>query len=89
MLCLKRKSTGNRELIFHCIVGEDKHKKIDFLYFPVEDDDITDITLIQADGHELELIRDSFLNLPMSKGRVVSWRGPLAQFIFDNLPYAL
>lgn len=42
---------------------------------------------IQADGHELQYIRDNFRNLPDAiNQRVISWKGELAQFIFDHLP---
>ncbi len=42
---------------------------------------------VQADGHELDHIKASFTNLPISnETRVVKWSGDLAQFIYDNLP---
>lgn len=42
--------------------------------------------LIQADGDELERIRDQFSNLPIPKSRrVVRWSGETAAFIAMNL----
>lgn len=40
---------------------------------------------IQADGHELEIIKQQFQNIPMTTNRVVIWNGEMAFFIFDNL----
>lgn len=41
---------------------------------------------IQADGDELEVIYDSFANLPRpTKQRVVRWFGETAAFIVHNL----
>jgi len=42
------------------------------------------IELLQADGHELEYIRDTFHSLPIKNGMCI-WRDTYAQFIFDNL----
>ena len=43
-------------------------------------------TEVQADGHELEKIRRNFQNLPIPAHQaVVTWKGDLAQFIYDNL----
>lgn len=39
----------------------------------------------QADGHELEIVRDQFQNIPMTKNRVVRWNGQTAQFIIENI----
>lgn len=45
-----------------------------------------EIVRIQADGDELELIKNSFTNIPIpTKKRVVQWFGEMAQFIFANL----
>lgn len=42
---------------------------------------------IQADGHELQYIRDNFRNLPDCPYlKLVTWKGNWAQFIFDHLP---
>lgn len=40
---------------------------------------------IQADGDELERIRDTFDNIPMPKTRVVTWTGEMATFIGMHL----
>lgn len=42
------------------------------------------IILLQADGDELEIIINHFKNIPHSYG-ICTWRGELAQFIYDNL----
>jgi hypothetical protein len=42
------------------------------------------IVAIQADGHELEHIRELFKNIPMTDKRVVSWHGETANFIAHN-----
>ena len=41
--------------------------------------------LVQADGHELEKIRQQFQNIPMTNNRVVRWTGNHARFIIENL----
>ena len=41
---------------------------------------------LQADGHELEAIRDQFTNIPIHRtSRVVRWSGEMAAFIAMNL----
>lgn len=45
----------------------------------------SDVIELQADGHELEYIRERFQNIPMHKGRVVRWKGEMAKFIAINL----
>lgn len=51
----------------------------------VDDENIT-ILDVYADGYELERIMDTFRNIPTVLGRSgVTWRGSVAQFIFDNL----
>ena len=40
---------------------------------------------VQADGHELEKIREQFSNIPMTNNRVVYWSGETAKFIIDNI----
>lgn len=42
---------------------------------------------VQADGYELEQIRNTFTNIPMSYNRVVQWTGETAQFIWNNLKW--
>ena len=45
-----------------------------------------DVTMIQADGDELDMVRANFKNIPDNADRrVVVWRGVFAQFIFENL----
>jgi hypothetical protein len=44
----------------------------------------TIVVLLQADGHELELVLSRFKNIPHSFG-ICTWRGEMAQFIYDNL----
>ncbi len=41
---------------------------------------------VQADMDELDAIKAQFSNLPIPHGqRVVTWKGDMAQFIYDNL----
>ena len=40
---------------------------------------------VQADGDELEKIREQFTNIRMTTNRVVFWKDEDAQFIVDNL----
>ena len=54
--------------------------------FPVSFVEIQDITEIQADGDELELIFNSFSNLVgPSNARVVRWFGDTAKMIAASL----
>ena len=41
--------------------------------------------ILQADGDELEKIKQEFTGIPMHKGRVVRWSGETAYFIVQNL----
>jgi len=44
------------------------------------------IEAIQADGDELDVILNSFHNLPCHKSNMVqTWTGDIARFIWDNL----
>lgn len=52
---------------------------------PSDNTSFTDVKEIQADGDELEYIQRNFSNIPMHTGRVVSWKGSVAQFIYDGL----
>lgn len=45
-----------------------------------------DVQSLTADGHELEWINHHFSNIPMHKGRVVTWYGDIAKFIVSALP---
>jgi hypothetical protein len=45
------------------------------------------IEAVQADGHELRYIRESYTGIPIGPAVVHTWRGDMAQFIFENLPY--
>jgi hypothetical protein len=47
--------------------------------------EIMSIYSVQADGDELEKIKQQFSNLRMTTNRVVFWTGEDAQFIVDNL----
>jgi hypothetical protein len=42
---------------------------------------------VSADGHELRYIRESYTGIPIGPAVVHTWRGEMAQFIFENLPY--
>ena len=45
-----------------------------------------DYVVIQADGDELEYVRNNFVNLPIRKNsRTCLWEGGFARFILDNL----
>lgn len=44
-----------------------------------------EISFFQADGDELESIRQQFENIPITKGNICAWTGEMAQFIFYNL----
>lgn len=39
---------------------------------------------VQADGHELQRILDSFENIPRSRKPVMVWSGDFARFILRN-----
>jgi hypothetical protein len=39
------------------------------------------VSCLQADGDELEAIREQFTGIPMHNGRVVEWFGDTAKFI--------
>lgn len=45
----------------------------------------TDVCEVQADGGELAYIRRHFKNLPDCDAWVVTWKGAMAQFIYDHL----
>lgn len=40
---------------------------------------------IQADGDELEFIREKFTNIPMTNCSTVRWHDDMARYIVDNL----
>lgn len=45
------------------------------------------VSLVQADGDELEWLKSHFSNLPHVNHMLVQkWRGDHANFIFDHLP---
>lgn len=63
--------------------------KLDYAMVEKWEDDGYTCTLVQADGDELMWIFRTFQNLPTTDQFVKSvqkWRGPFAQFIFDNTP---
>lgn len=41
---------------------------------------------VQADGDELEFIKESFTNIPFSVRNHIIWKGEFARFIAENLP---
>lgn len=45
---------------------------------------ISPLTLLTADGDELEHIRYRFSNIPICH-RVCTWQGEMANFIYNNL----
>jgi len=47
---------------------------------------ITDISVLQADGDELEFIIQRIRNIPYSY-HICRWRDYLAQFIYENIGY--
>lgn len=52
--------------------------------FPNVEDIEKIISVLQADGDELEFIIARFKNIPYCFG-ICTWRGDMAQFIYDNL----
>lgn len=65
---------GGRELGWH--TGEK-------IYLPPQ----SEVVEVQADGHELEWIKENFNNIPYHKlNRVQNWSGDMARFIAQNLP---
>lgn len=49
-------------------------------------ENIEDVEIVQADGHELDYISTHFENLPIARNvRVQVWRGDMARFIAENL----
>lgn len=93
MLVIVRKAR-QEELEWH--VGESKPMNVLFpvhSVFPGQFRDqertepFTDVATVHADGHELDYIRQHYTNLPdVPNKRIVTWRGELAQFIYDHLP---
>lgn len=46
----------------------------------------SDIESIAIDSEELEFVRSNFSGIPMNnKKSSITWRGEMAQFIFENL----
>lgn len=47
--------------------------------------DFDDVILVQADGHELDFIKNHFIGVPMRLSfGVMVWKGEMAQFIYDH-----
>lgn len=46
---------------------------------------LDEIKMLQADGDELDHIRKTFVNIPMTNSRVVRWFGETATFIAANI----
>lgn len=53
----------------------------DKYYLEWAKNNIEQIVSVQADGHELQQIKDHFSGLPMHNGRVVEWFGDDAKFV--------
>lgn len=52
----------------------------------LNDDYLTDVVDVYANGHELDYVKSHFTGLPMRLGtRAMTWRGDFAQFIYDNI----
>ena len=51
---------------------------------PFECDTVTEV---QADGEELEWVKENIQNIPMAKNRVLCWYGDHAKFIANCLPF--
>lgn len=47
--------------------------------------DSRDVTMVQADGGELDYITKQFHNLPYHSGNVVAWFGDLAKMVADRI----
>ena len=48
--------------------------------------EISDVTVLQADGHELQFIASRITHIPMAFP-ITRWRGYMAQFIYENIAY--
>lgn len=60
------------------------------LQFHVGDDYVQEeVHILSADGDELDVICHYFVNIPLTKGRVITWTGETAQFILNNWPYRI
>lgn len=46
---------------------------------------VESVRSLQADGDELEHIRLTFDNVPITKGNFCTWKGDMARFIYQNL----
>lgn len=46
---------------------------------------VTGAITLQADGDELELIKKTFKNIPITTKAAVKWTGEIAKFIYLNL----
>jgi hypothetical protein len=54
------------------------------IFFPYLTPKSLRIVRIIANGEELEVIKKRFVNLPHCH-QITTWRGEMAQFIYDNL----
>lgn len=52
--------------------------------FEVADPAQSIVIMLQASGEELRAIEIHFKNIPIT-GSICTWRGEMAQFIYDNL----
>jgi hypothetical protein len=44
-----------------------------------------DVVWFLATGHELEMVRSQFKNVPITNGEICIWTGEMAHFVFKNL----
>lgn len=49
-------------------------------------EDLSTVSYVQADGDELEWIRENISGIRMNKNRVIKWTGEDARFIVESLP---
>ena len=60
------------------------------LHYTIDEYNIHDVTMVQADGPELAWVKHHCQNLPQAhhSHEVVTWRGETAQFIVDAIRQA-
>jgi hypothetical protein len=68
-----------------CIIRDDKRKSEYEWHIGRPKPFVGLVTALQADGDELEHIRDIFPALTPRNRIVCNWRGDIAQMIYDNL----
>lgn len=66
-----------KEYPYHTGEGKPRHKN---------GEGFEDVCEVYADGHELEMIRRRYTNLPdVPSSASMTWKGDFAQFIYDHL----